>query len=83
MAYEPKPFDIAGFELIGYRQVDGTILLGAGGAKGQGTPTADFPKEVTVCGATYTLENIKKNDVLFGPLANAHPGKHIEWGEYV
>ena len=80
MAYKPKPFEIAGFELVGWRQADGDLRLGD--AK-RGTLVKDFPKEVHVCGATYTLEEIKRNRDDGPPLAEDHPGFFMEWGVYV
>lgn len=68
MSYLPKPGEIAGFELIGYRQKDKSIKLG----NENGTPMQTFPDEVVVNGMTYTLEEITKN-----------PNSIIEWGVYV
>lgn len=77
--YKAKKYDLAGFDLFGRRQSDGTIMLGIGSNP---TPMDDFPKEVEVLGVVYTLEYIKKNDDPLGKLANDHPGKNIEWGIY-
>ncbi len=68
MSYIPKPGEIAGFELIGYRQKDKSIRLGTE----SGTQLQDFPNEVVVNGMTYTLEEITKNSI-----------PPIEWGVYV
>ena len=58
-AYRPKPFEISSVELFGYRLPDGTIKLFGDKINGE-TCMQDFPKEIDVCGATYTLEEIKK-----------------------
>jgi hypothetical protein len=79
MAYEPKKGEVAGFDLVGHRQADGSIILGT-------PPTSEsipeFPEEVKAFGAVYTLEYIKKNDP-DDKLPNEHSGKTIEWGIYV
>ncbi len=79
--YEPKPYEIAGVDLIGYRQPDGKIQLGS--SPKNGTLLDDFPKSILVQGVVYTLEFIKKNDGEPGHLPANHPGKNIEWGIYV
>ena len=75
--YEPKPGEIAGFEIIGYRQPDGTVKIPNEDAEA----VLDFPEEVRVCGATYTLEGVNKNDE-DGTMPDDHGGKYIEWGLY-
>ena len=83
MAYQPKPFEIAGVDLFGRRQSDGSVILG-GHPTSNGTPMPDFPQEVEVCGAVYTLEFIKKNkDEAPDVVVPGHPGYDIEWGIYV
>ena len=67
-AYKPGPYEIAGFDLYAERQDDGTLLIGFGEVKPRLT---DFPAEVELLGATYTLEDVRKNS----------PGT-IEWGVY-
>lgn len=68
--YHPKPCEIAGFEILGYVQPDGKLRLGN---EKHGTVVAEFPPEVRVCGATYTLERVKKT--------KRNP--KLQWGEYV
>lgn len=75
-AYQPKRGEIAGFELIGYRLPGEKIRLESGDIMDE------FPDEVEVCGATYTLEFVKSNDP-DGKLPDDHPGKYIVWGVYV
>lgn len=64
MTYQPKPFEVAGVDLIGERQSDGSIKLGSASRFGPDTRTSvpAFPEEIEVCGATYTLEYVKEND---------------------
>ena len=81
--YEPKPFEIAGVDLYGERQDDGTVLIGSSN-HGPATPLPDFPSELKVAGAVYTLEYIKKNrDEVPNVVVPGHPGYNIEWGVYV
>jgi len=80
MAYQPKPDDLAGFDLVGFRQPDGRVYLGEEG--GAGTNLPDFPAEVEMLGKVYTLEEVKKNREMFD-LDEDHPGYNIEWGIYV
>jgi len=79
MTYQVNKDHLAGFDLIGYRQPDGTILLGM---EGNQHPMADFPEEAEILGNTYTLEKVRKNDP-DDKLKADHPGKNIEWGLYV
>lgn len=74
-AYQPNPGEIAGFDLFGRRQEDGTVKIGS-------NTYPDFPQECRCEGMTYTLELIKKNKDE-GNLAPGHPGYDIEWGIYV
>jgi len=76
MVHEVDKDSLAGFELIGYRQADGTILLG------NKVPMNNFPKEVEILGAAYSLEDVKLNDE-DDTLPADHEGKFIEWGIYV
>lgn len=81
--YEPKPFEIAGVDLFGRRQPDGTVLVGPSPSGTGGTRLPDFPEKIRVCGAVYTLEFVRKNNQ-DGPAADpGHPGHDIEWGVYV
>lgn len=73
MSYRPKQGDIAGFDLFARLQPDGTIITGGG------TKLPKFPDEVTVNGATFTLEYVKINEVD----SPVHPGADIRWGVYV
>lgn len=75
--YEPKPWEVAGFEIIGYRQEDGSIRLGNDG----GTHLPDFPKEVKAFGIVYCLEDVRKNKDECD-LTPEHEGYRIEWGVY-
>lgn len=78
--YVPKPYEVAGFELMGYRQADGSIKLGP---EGKGVHLPNFPKEVAAFGVVYTLERVKRNIDLAPDLPEDHEGYSIEWGEYV
>jgi hypothetical protein len=71
--------DLAGFDLCGTRQPDGSIKLDGGAVY------EDWPKEVELPGInrTYTLEHVKKNLKNRKPLPDDHPGRYIEWGIYV
>jgi hypothetical protein len=73
--YEPNPFEIACFELFGRRLANGKIQIGDDGTTE--TILDNFPAEVRVCGAVYTLEDIKKNVDADGNIIN-----NIEWGVY-
>lgn len=78
MTYAATKEDIAGLDLIGHRQDDGSITLGSG------VNLPAFPEEVEIAGATFTLEDVREND---GPwretAAPDHPGLRICWGVYV
>ena len=76
MPHKVKSDQLVGFDLIGYREPDGSILLGA-----DKIPMANFPQEVEILGITFALEEVLKND-LIGSLESDHPGKTIEWGRY-
>ena len=51
---EPCPF-FAGFDFAGYRCADGSIEA----VLDRSVKLPDWPKEVTICGSTYTLERIE------------------------
>ncbi len=74
--YIPKPFEIAGFELFGKRLPNGKVEIGTGSVGN--TVMDDFPEKVEVCGAVYTLEEVKKNTDENGNIRD-----NIEWGIYV
>ena len=76
--FEPKAGQIAGFDIIGYRQRDGKVKLG----DENGELVNDFPEEIQTPYGVFTLETIKKNDE-DNTLPEDHPGKNIEWGIYV
>lgn len=69
LAYEPKPYEIAGFDLFARLQDDGIYETLAG------TKFKEFPPEVRVCGAVYTLEYVKNDENEGDP--------SIRWGIYV
>ncbi len=75
MAYTLKRSELAGFDVIGYRQADGTIKLGSQ----NGTQLDDFPDEIELNGNVFALEEVKSQ----GHLPADHPGRVIEWGIYV
>lgn len=83
-AYRPQRGEIAGVDLVGYRLELGSIQLGAD--RGRGPILPDFPDEVEVCGAVYTLEEKKRQERPDG-MSEAkwkdHPGRTLEWGIYV
>lgn len=87
MAYRPQKYEIAGIDLFGERQDDGTIKLGPRmQVTGTRTPdnrtqVSDFPDEIEVEGVTYVLEEIRLNRVECN-LSPGHPGYNIEWGVY-
>ena len=84
--YHPKAFEIAGFDLFGERQSDGSIKLGAKPRLGPDDRThlSAFPEKVRVQGATYELEFVKENlDGQGNRLPPDHPGHNICWGVYV
>lgn len=77
MKFELKPGDIAGFELYGERQADGTILVGTPPV-GNRRRLEDFPETIELLGMTYTLEEVRRNRDMFpGPVPP------IEWGLYI
>lgn len=93
MPYKPKPYDIAGFDIYGERQPDGSIKIGAPPIPDtvetdQRTHLPDFPESIEVCGAVYTLEYVKPNELSdelrarLSPERLAHNEK-ICWGIYV
>lgn len=85
-AYKPQPFEIAGVDLSGERQDDGTVKIGTKPNFGpDNRPNLpDFPEEIDVCGTIYTLEFIKKNrDEAPDVVVPGHPGYNLEWGIYV
>ncbi len=67
--YYPQQWEVAGFELCGWKQPDGSIVLGPNPVTG--SKVKEWPKEVHVCGVTYTLEEEKWEISGFG------------WGVYV
>lgn len=71
-SYQPKFGEVAGFELFARLQDDGTLMTEAG------TVFTEFPSRVEVCGAVYTLENVKVNELTLG-----RGDPTIRWGEYV
>ena len=74
MPYEPKPAEIASFELFGRRLPDGRVQIG----DSVDNEVMDaFPAEVKVCGIVYTLEDIKRNLDEDGNVID-----NIEWGIY-
>lgn len=92
MAYQPKPYDIAGFDIYGERQPDGSIKIGPPPAQPESrderTHLPDFPDSIEVCGAVYTLEYVKPNEISDKMRARLSPERlaHQEticWGIYV
>ncbi len=78
MVYKAKQYDIASFELIGYRREDGKLQIGDDETNIQSC----FPEKVEVCGSIYTLERVDQN---IGPTFSK-PGtkpRVLEWGIYV
>ena len=68
-AYEPKPWEVAGFEIAAKRQEDGTL-------KTTTTETVfedGFPEKVKLNGVVYNLEKVIEQDPEFG--------NHC-WGKY-
>ena len=55
MSFEIQYGDVAGFDLGGWRLKNGTIKFGH-----PGRIIDDWPKEITLLGSTYTLEDVKK-----------------------
>lgn len=62
-AYKPRKYEIAGVDLYGERQDDGTVKLGPTPTIGDDhrTHLRAFPEEMLVEGVVYTLEFIKEN----------------------
>lgn len=85
-AHQPKPGEIAGVDLVGERQPDGKVKLGTASRilPDDREAVPDFPQEIEVAGAVYTLEFIRKNkDEAPNVVVPGHPGYNIEWGVYV
>lgn len=88
MTYQLRGEDLAGFDLYGERNDDGTITLGHTEPK---LTLPDFPDEVEVLGNVYTLECIRWNtrydDGTEKPwskeAAPDDPRRRICWGIYV
>lgn len=61
--YTPKRGEVAGLDLYGERQDDGTIKLGSAPSMGDDhrTHVREFPEEIEVEGVVYTLEFVKEN----------------------
>ncbi len=57
MSFKIQPMDLAGFDLAGQRQSDGTIKF-----YGNGRIIEEWPKEIRHNGATYTLEDVAKGE---------------------
>lgn len=87
--YAPKPGEVAGFDLYGERQDDGSIKLGTASTipevPDNRTHLPAFPDNVEVLGRVYTLEFIRGNDE--GEWAKTapvdDPRRRICWGVYV
>jgi len=75
--YIPKPAEIAGIDLYGLRQKDGSILIG----EKNPTHLKDFPENIIVCDRVYGLESISKNKDDCS-LSETDKGYNIEWGIY-
>jgi len=79
--YIPKKYEIAGFELYGERQDDGSIKLGA---SSETTHLPAFPEQVEVCGVVYTLECVTENEWDGRDSCSPDdPRLRICWGVYV
>lgn len=52
--YKPFDKDLAGFDMTGRRQPDGTVLV-----YNSGTVLEDWPECVYLLGCTYTLEEVQ------------------------
>ena len=86
MAYAPRKYEIAGFDLLGERQDDGSIKLGSKPrfSPDDRTHLPAFPEEVEVGGIVYKLEFVKENQGEWRKTAPPdHPGLRICWGVYV
>lgn len=87
--YINKP-ELAGFDLAGERQADGTIHLQTNPTDEEPNPVEEWPREATFQGDyhTYTLEYVRKQTddgvVKLDPdeaVGNTEEGR--EWGVYV
>lgn len=76
MFYLVRHTDLAGFDLIGRRQEDGTLKLGP---FGEGEQLDDWPEEAEILGKVFILEEVKKQD---GPKVPENK-RDVEWGIYV
>jgi len=74
--YYPKQYDLAGFDIAGELQDDGTICLSVGDT------VEAFPPEVKLLGVVYTLENTLLNREA-NDLQPSDPGYNLCWGQYV
>lgn len=81
MPYQLRPEDLAGFDIYGSRNNDGTITIG------HAEPTVRlpaFPDKVEVLGNVYTLEAVTENDGMWRENAEPNdPRLRICWGVYV
>lgn len=80
--FEPKNGEVAGLELVGYKQADGTIRLGD---YKRGKILKEFPPCVRVAGAVYTLEEVKWQADSWKPEDMkdwTEQQRTIGWGEY-
>jgi hypothetical protein len=86
--YIARPEDIAGFDLYGTRNNDGTITIGHSAPE---VTLPSFPDEVELLGNVYTLEFVRENgDDGDGRIekwrkeaASDDPRLRICWGVYV
>lgn len=88
MNFKPQPFQIAGFELFGKLLPDGRIQIGSSDDARNIDIVDEFPERVDVCGATYTLEFVKANEVSGAARERMTPeqiadAERIRWGVYV
>jgi hypothetical protein len=84
--YRPDAYEIAGFDLCGERQSDGSIKIGffRPGLPDDRTHLPAFPEQVQVEGVTYELEFVKENE--WEGRAHADPDDDrlkLCWGVYV
>lgn len=63
--YKPKKFEIAGFELCGWKLDNGDVVLGPS-CLGDRTVVPAFPEQVDVLGVVYTLETVEWQSNGFG-----------------
>jgi hypothetical protein len=66
LPYVPIAGEVAGFDLCGWKQPDGTILLGSGNNAVRSTRVKAFPEEVELCGSVWSLESVKWQENGFG-----------------